>query len=119
MPTPDKLLVQYAGWSDTNPRMVACHHCEPLRTIIEATTLSIPNQSTPRVKRWAHRIAIIAVVLWWCYAFLSTGGFTSISALGLLVYLLGLPVCYVLSNAAVRGAIWVFWSLYSDDEHQC
>lgn len=76
------------------------------------------HRPSPRVKRWAHRTAIVAVALWWCYAFFSTGGFTGISALGLAVYLIGVPVCYALSNWAVRGAIWLFWNLYSHDGRQ-
>jgi hypothetical protein len=64
-------------------------------------------------KRIAHRIALIAAALWWGYAFFSTSYFTRLSAAGLIIYLIGLPVCYVLVWFGVRGVAWVIASFRS------
>ena len=68
---------------------------------------------TKRVKRWAHRAGIAGAAIWWGYAFFSTSAFQGISALGLLVYLVGVPVCCLLPYWSLRGAIGLFWELYS------
>lgn len=55
----------------------------------------------------AHRIALAAAALWWGYAFFSTSFFTNLSGGGLIIYLLGLPVCYALVWLSVCGIAWL------------
>jgi hypothetical protein len=45
--------------------------------------------------------------LWWGYAFFSTAYFTRLSGAGLIIYLIGLPVCYAVVWFGVRGIAWV------------
>ena len=63
--------------------------------------------SSAATKRLAHRVALVAAVLWWAYAFFSTSFFTSLSIAGLLIYMIGLPVCYTLAYLGVHGIAWV------------
>lgn len=58
-------------------------------------------------KRLAHRVALVAAALWWGYAFFSTRYFTNLSGTGLIVHLIGLPVCYALVWFGVRGIAWI------------
>lgn len=89
------------------PKPACCHaasRSNDERDIVNAS-------STFPGKRLAHRLGIAAAVLWWGYAFLSTSFFSGMSALGLAVYLLGLPVCYLLVFFAVRGIAWALLNL--------
>ena len=61
----------------------------------------MPNSAA--TKRLAHRVALVAALLWWAYAFFSTSFFTSLSIAGLLIYMIGLPVCYALAYFGVHG----------------
>jgi hypothetical protein len=70
-----------------------------------------PARSAPAGRRLAHRLGIATAVLWWGYAFFSTSFFSGISAMGLAVYLLGLPVCYLLVFFGVRGIAWALVNL--------
>lgn len=45
------------------------------------------------------------------YAFFATAFFSRIDAPGLLVYLLGLPVCYALAYYLVRGLAWLILAM--------
>ncbi len=51
------------------------------------------------------------MVLWWVYAFVATDFFSRIDMPGLLVYLVGLPVSYVLAYYLLRGIVWIFFAL--------
>ena len=68
-------------------------------------------QESPRIRRFAHRCGIGAAVLWWGYALFSTAFFTAITGWGLVLYLLGLAVVYVLVSLGVRVLVWVIASL--------
>jgi hypothetical protein len=70
-----------------------------------------PRGPSPQLVAACHRTGIAAVVLWWVYAFVATGFFSRIDMPGLLVYLLGLPVCYVLGYYLLRGIVWIFFAL--------
>lgn len=70
-----------------------------------------PRGPSPQLIAACHRAGIGAVVLWWIYAFVATDFFSRIDMPGLLVYLLGLPVCYVLAYFLLRGIVWVFFAL--------
>jgi hypothetical protein len=63
--------------------------------------------SSTATKRLAHRVALVAAVLWWGYAFFSTSLFTSLSSAGLVIYMIGLPVCYALAYLGVHAIAWV------------
>lgn len=70
-----------------------------------------PRAPSPQLISACHRAGIAAVVLWWIYAFIATDFFSRIDMPGLLVYLLGLPVCYALAYYLLRGIVWVFFAL--------
>ncbi len=70
-----------------------------------------PQGPSPQLISACHRAGIGAVVLWWVYAFVSTDYFSGIDLPGLLVYLVGLPVCYVLAYYLLRGIVWIFFAL--------
>ena len=63
--------------------------------------------ASPAVKRAANRVGLVAAALWWGYAFFSTSFFMTLSGTGLVVYLLGLPVCYALAYLGTRAIAWV------------
>ena len=69
--------------------------------------------SSPTTNRIAHRVAIVAAAIWWGYAFFSTSYFTNLSGTGLVVYMIGLPVCYGLAYFGVRGIAWVITNFRS------
>ena len=69
------------------------------------------TRPSPQLLAACHRAGICGVVLWWFYAFVATGFFTDIDMPGLLVYLVGLPVCYVLAYYLLRGIVWIFFAL--------
>ena len=60
-----------------------------------------------RVKRWAHRAGVACAIVWWLYAFFSTGMLTGLTGAGLFLYLAGLGVVYALANLIVRGLVWM------------
>lgn len=60
------------------------------------------------LKRTARRVGLAAAALWWGYAFFSTGFFTNLSGVGLVIYLVGLPICYALAWLLVLGLGWLF-----------
>ena len=68
---------------------------------------NIVMPASATTKRVAHRVALAAAALWWGYAFFSTSFFTNLSGVGLIIYLLGLPVCYALVWLGVRGIAWL------------
>ncbi|HSS64741.1 MAG TPA: hypothetical protein VLS27_09915 [Gammaproteobacteria bacterium] len=70
-----------------------------------------PPGPSPQLIAACHRAGIVAVVLWWVYAFAATEFFSRIDMPGLLVYLLGLPVCYALAYYLLRGIVWIFFAL--------
>lgn len=70
-----------------------------------------PTGPSPQLIAASHRAGIGAVVLWWVYAFVSTEFFSRIDMPGLLVYLVGLPICYVLAYYLLRGIVWIFFAL--------
>ena len=70
-----------------------------------------PRGPSPQLIAACHRAGIGAVVLWWVYAFIATEFFTRIDMPGLFVYLLGLPVIYLLAYYLLRGIVWIFFSL--------
>lgn len=70
----------------------------------------MPAES-PRVKQIAHRCGIGAAVMWWGYAFFSTAFFTALTGTGLLLYLAGLAVVYVLASQGVRALAWLLATL--------
>ena len=63
--------------------------------------------SNAATKRVAHRVALVAAALWWGYAFFSTGFFTNLSSAGLVIYVIGLPVCYAFAYIGVHGIAWM------------
>ena len=65
-----------------------------------------PEPPSPWLLRLCHRAGIFAAAVWWIYAVFATAFFSQIDAFGLLVYLLGLPVCYGIGYYLVRGAAW-------------
>lgn len=67
--------------------------------------------TSPPLRRAANRVALVAAALWWGYAFFSTSFFTNLSATGLAVYLLGLPLCYGLAYLGVLGLALVVITL--------
>ncbi len=70
-----------------------------------------PRGPSPQLLAACHRVGIGAVVLWWVYAFIATDFFSRIDMSGLFVYLLGLPVCYLLAYYLLRGIVWIFFAL--------
>lgn len=64
-------------------------------------------QASASVRRLAHRCGIGAAVLWWGYALFSTAFFTALTGSGLLLYLAGLLVVYLLVNVGVRAFAWL------------
>lgn len=80
-------------------------------TISGNPDIVMPDNSA--TKRVAHRVALVAAALWWAYAFFSTSYFTRLSGAGLIIYLIGLPVCYLLVWFGVRGLVWLIASLRS------
>lgn len=64
-------------------------------------------QARPLLNRIAHRLAMAAALVWFGYGFFSTRGFAGISGQGLLVYLLGLPLCYAAAYYLTKGLAWV------------
>ncbi len=69
--------------------------------------------SSAATKRVAHRVALVAAVLWWAYALFSTSFFTGLSSAGLIIYMIGLPVCYALAYLGVHGVAWVITNFRS------
>lgn len=49
--------------------------------------------------------------MWWMYALFATAFFSRIDALGLIVYLVGLPVCYALAYYLIRGLAWLILAM--------
>ena len=70
-----------------------------------------PEPPSPWLLRLCHRAGIFFAVIWWMYALLATAFFTRIDGAGLIVYLLGLPVCYALGYYLVRGVAWLILAL--------
>ncbi len=70
-----------------------------------------PRGPSPQLISACHRAGIVAVVLWWVYAFVATEFFSRIDLAGLLVYIAGLPVCYALAYYLLRGIVWIFFAL--------
>jgi len=70
-----------------------------------------PRGPSPQLIAACHRTGIVAVVVWWVYAFVATEFFSRIDIPGLFVYLLGLPVCYALGYYLLRGIVWAFFAL--------
>jgi len=62
--------------------------------------------SNAATKRAAHRVALVAAAVWWGYAFFSTSFFSNLSGAGLVIYIIGLPVCYALAYLGVHGIAW-------------
>ena len=65
----------------------------------------------PLLKRIAHRVGLGAALVWFGYGFFSTRGFTGISGQGLIVYLIGLPLCYLAAYYLTKALAWVLRSL--------
>lgn len=70
-----------------------------------------PASPSPQLLRACHRAGICAAIVWWVYAFFATDMFTRIDTPGLLVYLVGLPICYALAYYLLRGIVWIFFAL--------
>lgn len=66
---------------------------------------------SPWLLRLCHRAGIFAAAAWWLYAVFATAVFSRIDALGLLVYLAGLPVCYALAYYLIRGLAWLILAI--------
>ena len=71
----------------------------------------MPGSAT--TKRFARRVALVAAVLWWGYAFFSTSFFTDLSSAGLVIYMIGLPACYALAYLGVHGIAWMITNFRS------
>jgi len=72
---------------------------------------SPPEPPSPRLLKACHRAGIGTAALWWAYAFFATGFFSGIDIPGLVVYLVGVPVCYALGYFLVRGVVWLILAL--------
>lgn len=68
-----------------------------------------PAPPSPQLIAACHRAGIAAAIVWWVYAFFATEFFMRIDAAGLLVYLVGVPVFYVLAYYLLRGIVWLFF----------
>ncbi len=74
-------------------------------TISGNPDIVMPSSAT--TKHVAHRVALVTAALWWAYAFFSTSFFTNLSASELVVYMVGLLMCYALVYFGVLGVTWV------------
>jgi len=93
----------------TDPTMLIGLAPDPIGETLSGNR-NIVMPPSPTTKRVAHRTALAAAALWWGYAFFSTSLFTNLSGVGLIIYLLGLPVCYALVWLAVHGVAWLIAS---------
>ena len=69
------------------------------------------QQPRPLLNRIAHRVGLAAASLWFGYGFFSTRGFAGISGEGLVIYLVGLAMCYLAAYYLTKALAWVMRTL--------